>query len=857
MCFVKLMEDGPHKREIFRAPGSCGNIKELLHSLHQGKGTKDLSRTSTHAIASVIKIFLQKLPGGLFGPENEKQLFELENELDLNPLASTLKMKEIITRLSLARVHFLTLFLGTLKWISIVRGHIHYKQNIANQRLESDTEKGSEQDVTISSQEKQQGLPRIEPLILQSESDPQTSTTIRDSLLPNKDLQNCITICAKSLSLSVAPSLLSRNLTSPKRGPAITDLSRFEMASRLVMFMIDRFGSSHFMPPMAYTYLSGVLESRIMNKTLSFAPVQNAESCPNTETDWKFIYDLKWPSFSVESRKTTENIDQSLLEIGECSSSTGNCQDAEPFLQNSALPLANLSKQDHTARCSLSNDCLLCHTDMSCCDILQNLMEGIKSDMDITVSSTFSPSSHQSINLSKCQPLYSSITTFLSTSTPTKQLFTKPSLDMRPDASFLNNRRLLMEAKAKLKPVSKQPEDCEQFSKKQGMSTVPRNFKAIEFKVSPGFEIGSRKTTAFETGIRSLEEKSVSISIRTRVLDNMKARSDWFLNDNNVNITHEYTQKLIKGKEKGTNTNSNDHFKDFNYESLLDRQHDLNRFKQKRDTSGTIFGETGPALNKTITFRFSGSKQGPLCTNKGEMASCSGSPASFTSSRPPSTSSDALSRSPSPYFGEHPPFKLENMTKKSCNGNGAMKRKNGKNQDLAWDLPRVIIKKPSFNRKYSKHQQQNSNMPSLLYHQASSSPENLEDRKVKSDENLTFSDTIVPASIYHCKTPDADIDYLTLGPLTASRFTPFSHITASSSEGYFTGSTSKKKEEQTSLKSATAGCQFTDKKTGLIFGAGKIVQRQDTIVKRKPSKKRSLEERDKYRENGITPSTKN
>lgn len=63
-------------KNIFRAPGHQGNVKKLIHILQTGQ-LVNMDNFSIYTIASVLKSFLRKIPGGVFGREREEQFFSL------------------------------------------------------------------------------------------------------------------------------------------------------------------------------------------------------------------------------------------------------------------------------------------------------------------------------------------------------------------------------------------------------------------------------------------------------------------------------------------------------------------------------------------------------------------------------------------------------------------------------------------------------------------------------------------------------------------------------------------------------------------------------------------------------------
>lgn len=53
-----------------------GNMNKLIHFLQQGR-LVNIHNFSVNTIASVLKQFLRKIPGGIFGRENEITLFKI------------------------------------------------------------------------------------------------------------------------------------------------------------------------------------------------------------------------------------------------------------------------------------------------------------------------------------------------------------------------------------------------------------------------------------------------------------------------------------------------------------------------------------------------------------------------------------------------------------------------------------------------------------------------------------------------------------------------------------------------------------------------------------------------------------
>ena len=138
MMLLKLNKEGPFKKEVFRAPGHQASMKKLIHFLQQvitllilaqilrsvtlqiltshvqGR-LVNMQNYSLNTIASVMKKFLRKIPGGIFGPDNEAAIFNIIKMED-----KTDQMKSIhklMTSLPLYSQHLLVLLFGTFRVI--------------------------------------------------------------------------------------------------------------------------------------------------------------------------------------------------------------------------------------------------------------------------------------------------------------------------------------------------------------------------------------------------------------------------------------------------------------------------------------------------------------------------------------------------------------------------------------------------------------------------------------------------------------------------------------------------------------------------------------------------------------------
>ncbi|XP_055952343.1 uncharacterized protein LOC129988204 isoform X4 [Argiope bruennichi] len=115
ILILKLNKEGPYKKDVFRAPGHQGNMKKLIHFLQHGR-LVNIDNFSVYTIASVLKKFLRKLPGGIFGPENEEALFDIIDADGLEEKRD--RIHRLITSLPVVAQHLLVLLFGTFRAIS-------------------------------------------------------------------------------------------------------------------------------------------------------------------------------------------------------------------------------------------------------------------------------------------------------------------------------------------------------------------------------------------------------------------------------------------------------------------------------------------------------------------------------------------------------------------------------------------------------------------------------------------------------------------------------------------------------------------------------------------------------------------
>lgn len=76
VLILKLNKEAPSRKDVFRAPGHQGAMKKLIHFLQTGR-LVNVDNYSVYTIASVLKKFLRKIPGGIFGRDGELELFNI------------------------------------------------------------------------------------------------------------------------------------------------------------------------------------------------------------------------------------------------------------------------------------------------------------------------------------------------------------------------------------------------------------------------------------------------------------------------------------------------------------------------------------------------------------------------------------------------------------------------------------------------------------------------------------------------------------------------------------------------------------------------------------------------------------
>uniref|UniRef100_A0A1B6E0J5 Rho-GAP domain-containing protein n=1 Tax=Clastoptera arizonana TaxID=38151 RepID=A0A1B6E0J5_9HEMI len=115
VLILKLNKEAPLKKDVFRAPGHQGNMKKLIHFLQTGR-LVNMDNFSVYTIASVLKKFLRKLPGGIFGRNNEQQLFTIVQMNNISEQRD--EIFKLISSLPLYTQRLLILLFGTFRVIA-------------------------------------------------------------------------------------------------------------------------------------------------------------------------------------------------------------------------------------------------------------------------------------------------------------------------------------------------------------------------------------------------------------------------------------------------------------------------------------------------------------------------------------------------------------------------------------------------------------------------------------------------------------------------------------------------------------------------------------------------------------------
>ncbi|XP_044736827.1 uncharacterized protein LOC123298796 [Chrysoperla carnea] len=115
VLILKLNKEAPVRKDVFRAPGHQGAMKKLIHFLQTGR-LVNMDNFSVYTIASVLKKFLRKIPGGVFGHEVEMQLFQTVEMTDI--VEQRKEINRLLTSLPLYTQRLLVLLFGTFRVIA-------------------------------------------------------------------------------------------------------------------------------------------------------------------------------------------------------------------------------------------------------------------------------------------------------------------------------------------------------------------------------------------------------------------------------------------------------------------------------------------------------------------------------------------------------------------------------------------------------------------------------------------------------------------------------------------------------------------------------------------------------------------
>ncbi|XP_025831952.1 uncharacterized protein LOC108738035 isoform X2 [Agrilus planipennis] len=115
VLILKLNKEAPYRKDVFRAPGHQGAMKKLIHFLQTGR-LINMDNFSVYTIASVLKKFLRKIPGGIFGKDVEQQFFQVIDVTDLQ--AQRDEIHRIIASLPVYTQRLLVLLFGTFRVIA-------------------------------------------------------------------------------------------------------------------------------------------------------------------------------------------------------------------------------------------------------------------------------------------------------------------------------------------------------------------------------------------------------------------------------------------------------------------------------------------------------------------------------------------------------------------------------------------------------------------------------------------------------------------------------------------------------------------------------------------------------------------
>ncbi|XP_031342095.1 uncharacterized protein LOC116169999 isoform X6 [Photinus pyralis] len=115
VLILKLNKEAPYRKDVFRAPGHQGAMKKLTHFLQTGR-LLNMDNFSVYTIASVLKKFLRKIPGGIFGKETELEFFQIIDMTDVQVQRD--EIHRLIASLPVFTQRLLVLLFGTFRVIA-------------------------------------------------------------------------------------------------------------------------------------------------------------------------------------------------------------------------------------------------------------------------------------------------------------------------------------------------------------------------------------------------------------------------------------------------------------------------------------------------------------------------------------------------------------------------------------------------------------------------------------------------------------------------------------------------------------------------------------------------------------------
>ncbi|CAE1295217.1 ARHGAP20 [Acanthosepion pharaonis] len=112
---VYIAKEGVATTDLFRRPGNPNDTRRIVKRLQEGKPVV-FANYNFYTLASVVKKFILKLPGGIFTPEGEEYLLEVLTMT--RRFEQCQRVNEFIKSLSVGHQQLVSLLFGT--WFRIV-----------------------------------------------------------------------------------------------------------------------------------------------------------------------------------------------------------------------------------------------------------------------------------------------------------------------------------------------------------------------------------------------------------------------------------------------------------------------------------------------------------------------------------------------------------------------------------------------------------------------------------------------------------------------------------------------------------------------------------------------------------------